>query len=229
MTNEEKKVEKKAAEKPAKKKAEKKDAKAEPKKEEKPVHAEKKAEEKHEHAHEHAHPHPAPEAKAEAKPEAHAKPAEAPAAAHAAPAAEKKPKKARKKSKAAVARGKRKESIARATVVPGKGRFVFNRVPFDVLPNRYIREIVKEPLNFLGAELATMDIKVNVRGGGQMGQAQAARTAIAKALVEFTGNEQLKNTYLEHDRSLLVEDVRRVEPKKYKGPKARARFQKSYR
>ncbi|MBU0586162.1 30S ribosomal protein S9, partial [Candidatus Micrarchaeota archaeon] len=62
-----------------------------------------------------------------------------------------------------------------------------------------------------------------------MGQAQAARVAIAKALVDYTQDEALKKTFLDHDRSLLVDDVRRVEAKKYKGPKARARYQKSYR
>ncbi len=159
------------------------------------------------------------------KPET-AKKAEHPAPAPAA-APKKKPRK--KKSSAVIAKGKRKEAIARAVITPGKGRFVFNQVLFDTIPNKYIREIVKEPLNFLGSELHSMDINVYVRGGGQMGQAQAARVAVAKALVEYTGNEALKNTYLEHDRALLVDDVRRVEPKKYKGPKARARFQKSYR
>jgi small subunit ribosomal protein S9 len=163
--------------------------------------------------------------------EAHPKPAEKPAEAHAPAAApvEKKARKSRKKSKTVLAKGKRKEAVARAAVSPGKGRYVFNDVLFDVIPNRFIRELVKEPLSFMGPEAGSMDIRVYVRGGGQMGQAQAARTAIAKALVEFTGDEKLKSAYLEFDRALLVDDVRRVEPKKYKGPKARARFQKSYR
>lgn len=135
----------------------------------------------------------------------------------------------RKKSKVVLAKGKRKEAVARVVVSPGKGRFVFNRMPFSTIPNRFIREIVSEPLNFVGQELHSININVYVRGGGQMGQAQAARTAITKALVEYLGDDKLKNTYLEYDRTLLVDDVRRVEPKKYKGPKARARFQKSYR
>lgn len=207
-TKEAPKEEKKAAPKKEGAKKEKKvEKKAEaPKVEDKPAHAAA------------AHPHPAPE---------HAAPV---AAAVAAAPAEKKARKARKKSKVALARGKRKESIARAAVSPGKGRYVFNRVHFNAIQNRFIKDIISEPLNFLGPQVGgAIDIKVYVRGGGQMGQAQAARTAIAKALVEFTGDESLKNAYLEYDRSLLVEDVRRVEPKKYKGPKARARFQKSYR
>ncbi len=62
-----------------------------------------------------------------------------------------------------------------------------------------------------------------------MGQAQAARTAIANALVEYFGEMNLREKFVEIDRSLVVEDTRRVEPKKYRGPKARARYQKSYR
>jgi small subunit ribosomal protein S9 len=62
-----------------------------------------------------------------------------------------------------------------------------------------------------------------------MGQAQAARTAIARALVAALGDDDLRKRLVEFDRSLLVEDVRRVEPKKFKGPGARARFTKSYR
>lgn len=215
--------------------AKKEEPKKEKKAEEKPAHehAEKKAKkEGHKAAEKPAHAHAEKREKkaAEKKPEVPSAPGAPPApAAHAAPAGKKEKKPKRKKSRVALARGKRKEAIARAVVSPGKGRFVFNRIPFDAIPNRYIREIVKEPLNFLGAELSGMDINVYVRGGGQMGQAQAARTAVAKALVGYTQDEKLKNAYLEHDRSLLVEDVRRVEPKKYKGPKARARFQKSYR
>ena len=70
---------------------------------------------------------------------------------------------------------------------------------------------------------------MNVMGGGQMGQAQACRVAIARALIGFSGDAGLKQKMISHDRSMVAEDSRRVEPKKYKGPKARARFQKSYR
>ena len=53
--------------------------------------------------------------------------------------------------------------------------------------------------------------------------------AIARALVEFANDPLLKEKMIARDRFLLAEDFRRVEPKKYLGPKARARFQKSYR
>lgn len=70
---------------------------------------------------------------------------------------------------------------------------------------------------------------MNVSGGGTMGQAQAARTAIAHALVMYFDQMNLREKFISIDRSMLIEDTRRVEPKKFRGPKARARFQKSYR
>lgn len=139
-------------------------------------------------------------------------------------------KKSRKKGrKAVVERGKRKESVARAVVREGKGHVRLNSQAVQAISNRYIRSIVSEPLEYLGPEREKLDVDVYVQGGGAMGQAQAARTAIARALVAYTEDAAIRQKMLEVDRSLLVEDSRRVEPKKYKGPKARARFQKSYR
>jgi small subunit ribosomal protein S9 len=158
-----------------------------------------------------------PEPKAEQKPEA--KPAAAP----------RKRKKAEKKTKALVARGKRKESVARATIKPGKGSIRINSSSLSAIPNPYIREIIREPVRYVGPEAAGVDISVTVTGGGMMGQAQAARTAIANALAQYFESLNLKEKFISIDRSLIVDDTRRVESKKYRGPKARARFQKSYR
>lgn len=142
---------------------------------------------------------------------------------------------ARKKStkkkgiKSIVARGKRKESTARATINAGSGNVRINSVNLNAYQNRYVKEIISEPL-YLASEITpTVDISVTVRGGGAMGQAQASRLAIARALVAFSGDETLKEKMLERDKFLVAEDSRRVEPKKYMGPKARARKQKSYR
>ncbi|MBN2478209.1 30S ribosomal protein S9 [Candidatus Micrarchaeota archaeon] len=143
--------------------------------------------------------------------------------------AAKKKKKTGKKKDVTISRGKRKKSIARATVKKGKGTVRVNGVGVLGIQNVYISELVMEPVKIAGAKAVELDISVTVNGGGVMGQAQAARTAIAKALVEYLDDESLKEAYMERDRSLLVEDSRRVEPKKYRGPKARARFQKSYR
>jgi small subunit ribosomal protein S9 len=156
----------------------------------------------------------------------------APAHAHPAPAAapaDKKPKKARKKKlRTEHARGKRKECIARATVKEGSGRIRVNSMLSTAIGNRYFKEIVEEPIALLGPDGLAVDVEVHVRGGGTMGQAQACRTAIARALGKYFG-EKAVTIFKESDDWILREDSRRVEPKKYKGPKARARFQKSYR
>lgn len=146
----------------------------------------------------------------------------------------KKPRKAaarpRKKKKAVVVTSaRRKGAIARARVKEGKGAVRINSIKLDAMQNRYAREIISEPLRLAADYAPKLSIAVNTNGGGVIGQAQAARTAIARGLLEFTGDDDLKRKFLDYDRFLLVEDVRFVEPKKYKGRKARARFQKSYR
>jgi len=151
-----------------------------------------------------------------------------------APKKEKKAKKGKKgakkpKTKVIVARGKRKEAIARATIKSGNGAIRVNRVLLESYSNPFVREIIREPIRYIGPEANTVNISVNVIGGGAMGQAQAARTAIANALVNYFEEANLKEKFVSIDRSLVVEDTRRVEPKKFKGPKARARYQKSYR
>ncbi len=147
------------------------------------------------------------------------------------PKKEKKKKTKRSKSKKVfVAKGKRKSSIARATIKEGKGMLRINSKGMQSYnTNKYVQEIIREPLSFLGNEVSTVDISVNVHGGGAMGQAQAARTAIANALALYFDEQKLKETFTKADRSLIVSDSRRVESKKYKGPKSRARYQKSYR
>jgi small subunit ribosomal protein S9 len=74
-----------------------------------------------------------------------------------------------------------------------------------------------------------MNIDVVVGGGGIMGQTDAVRTAIAKGIVEWTGDTALKEAYSDYDRNLLVSDHRQKERKKFGGPGARSKYQKSYR
>lgn len=62
-----------------------------------------------------------------------------------------------------------------------------------------------------------------------MGQAEASRTAIANALLKWTKSSRLRGVFIEYDRTMIVGDPRRKEPKKFGGPGARARSQKSYR
>lgn len=144
-------------------------------------------------------------------------------------AVKKKTQKKGKKEEGSVYRGKRKEAVARASVRKGKGVVRINSVNVNAIDNKYIRETITEPLHMAPEIASQVDISVNVYGGGSMGQAQASRTAIARALVGFSGSDELKHKFVAHDRFMIAEDFRRVEPKKYKGPKARARFQKSYR
>jgi small subunit ribosomal protein S9 len=142
---------------------------------------------------------------------------------------EAKPRISRKKVQVALSRGKRKESVARASVKKGKGVVRVNSFKLESLSNRYLKSMISEPLEMAGDLAKDLDIDVSVYGGGPSGQAEAVRQAIARGIVKFTGSEELKGRMVERDRFMLVEDSRRVEPKKYKGPKARARFQKSYR
>ena len=138
----------------------------------------------------------------------------------------------RKKKNAIVTRGKRKRAIARATIVSGNGNIRINGVSAQLIHPKEIRDLILEPIIISRKVSETMkdyDVSINVYGGGTMGQAQASRTALAKAIVGATKNEGLKAAYMQYDRSLLVDDHRRVEPKKAGGPKARARNQTSYR
>jgi small subunit ribosomal protein S9 len=132
--------------------------------------------------------------------------------------------------KIVVSSGKRKTAIARATLSQGSGGVFINKMPLRNLMPTIARQIIEEPLA-LATDAVTqkVDIHVNVRGGGVMGQAQAARIAIAKGLVDYTKSADLRNRFVEYDRALLAGDARRKEPKKFGGPGARARDQKSYR
>jgi len=131
--------------------------------------------------------------------------------------------------KVVVASGKRKTAIARAVVREGKGRVRINKIPLEIYQPELARLKIEEALVFAQEILDSVDIEVKVSGGGFMAQAEAARTAIARALVEFTKDDALRDAYLKYDRTLLVNDIRYKEPKKFGGRGARARRQKSYR
>ncbi|HNU62185.1 MAG TPA: 30S ribosomal protein S9 [Methanofastidiosum sp.] len=127
--------------------------------------------------------------------------------------------------------GKRKKAVARATVKEGKGRVRVNSKPLPIVEPELVRIKMFEPILLAGDTANTVDIDIDVRGGGIMGQADACRIAIARGLVEFTQDNSLKEAYLGYDRILLRGDSRRTEEhkpsKSSKGP--RARRQKSYR
>ena len=125
--------------------------------------------------------------------------------------------------------GKRKTAIARATVQKGKGLIRINKKPLEIYEPEIARWKILEAIQIADNHINTVDIDVNVKGGGFMSQSSAVRTAIAKGLVEYTNDPNLKIAYLDYDRSLLVSDSRRKEPKKPLGRGARKKRQKSYR
>jgi len=124
-------------------------------------------------------------------------------------------KKESKKNKSGITftTGKRKKAVARAMFKPGKGSVKINSKPIGNYDSEMLRLRMMEPLILAGEPAKSYDIKVNVKGGGPMGQADAARQAIARGLVELVG-EDLKKTYMSYDRNLLVFDPRRTEPHK---------------
>lgn len=125
--------------------------------------------------------------------------------------------------------GKRKTAIARATTRDGKGRITINGYPIEFYPVEILREKIQEPVVLIGDKALKMDIEVKVQGGGVTGQADAARTAIAKGIVKYLKDDTVEDAYRKYDRTILVSDVRRKLPKKPQGKGARARRQKSYR
>ncbi len=92
------------------------------------------------------------------------------------------------------------------------------------------RSTITEPLLHIDDKLRNqIDIHVKVSGGGFMGQAEAVRMVIARALLNWTKSKHLKSIFTEYDRTMLAGDPRRKESKKFGGPSARAKRQKSYR
>ena len=132
-----------------------------------------------------------------------------------------------KKMKPVHRSGKRKTSIAKATLSQGKGVVRINSILLDNYSPEIARMKIMEPLILAGEQTKTFDINVNVRGGGWSSQAEASRLAIARCLAET--NKTLRKKFLDYDRHLIVADTRRKEMCKPNDSKARAKRQKSYR
>jgi small subunit ribosomal protein S9 len=126
--------------------------------------------------------------------------------------------------------GKRKRSIARATIKPGSGKITINKRPYEIL-SFMKRLMISEPLEIAKEKLGKInyDIDVLVNGGGDNSRIEASRLAIARALIKATNSNELKKAFLSYDRNLLVADTRRKEAYKPGDSKARAKRQKSYR
>ena len=121
--------------------------------------------------------------------------------------------------------GRRKAAVARVYVSEGTGVITINKRALEVyFPSSILQYIVKQPLNTLEA-VEKYDIKVNLKGGGYKGQAEALRLAIARALVKI--NPEDKSAL--RAEGFMTRDTRSVERKKPGRPKARKRFQFSKR
>jgi small subunit ribosomal protein S9 len=134
-----------------------------------------------------------------------------------------------KRKKQTLFKAKKKEATAQATIKQGKGVVRINTRNLNLIEPASLRALIQEPIILAGDAAQGVNISVNVHGSGPISQALAARGTIAKALVEYTGDEKLRKRYLEYDRMLLVDDPRRTEPKKPLGPKARRKKQHSKR
>jgi len=132
--------------------------------------------------------------------------------------------------KVLVVSGKRKTAVARAIVKPGVGRVRINKTPIEIYEPEIAREKIMEPLLQAGGDVwKQVDIDVKTSGGGYMGQAEAARMAVTNALLKWTKSSHLRTVFTEYDRTMIVGDSRSKESKKFGGPGARAKEQKSYR
>ncbi len=123
--------------------------------------------------------------------------------------------------------GKRKRAVARAHLKEGQGIVKVNNINIENFEPAICKMKILEPLILAGEKAKKVNISVNIIGGGVVGQAEAARLAVARALAEY--DKGLESVYLEYDRNLLVADVRRNEPHKPNRSKPRAKRQKSYR
>merc|ERR1712093_450930 len=131
--------------------------------------------------------------------------------------------------------GRKKTATAVSYCKQGKGLLKVNGSPVELLQPQILREKVMEPFHLLGKErFEHVDIRVRVKGGGHTSQIYAIRQAIAKSLVAYyqkyvdeSSKQEIKNILHTYDRTLLVADPRRSEPKKFGGPGPRARHQKS--
>lgn len=121
--------------------------------------------------------------------------------------------------------GRRKRSVARVFMKKGSGQVVVNDLPLDRYFSRETgRVIVLQPLVLVGAA-SSMDVKINVCGGGESGQAGAARHGITRALLEYDSSLKPQLSAA----GFVTRDARQVERKKVGLHKARRRKQFSKR
>jgi len=137
----------------------------------------------------------------------------------------------------------RKTASAHVYITKGDGKVRINNVPLEMIQREISREVILVPLEISGDLRNKINISVKVRGGGFMSQAYVIATGITRALIGWTKNKKepkehpftksvrndLRKKIDEFDKYLISGDARRKEPKKFGGPGARRRKQKSYR
>merc|ERR1712122_324589 len=133
--------------------------------------------------------------------------------------------------------GRKKTATAVAYCKRGHGLIKVNGRPLELVQPAALQYKLQEPILLLGKDrFADVDIRVRVKGGGHTSQIYAIRQALSKSLVTYyqkyvdeQSKKSIKDMLIQFDRTLLVADPRRCEAKKFGGPGARARYQKSYR
>ncbi|HTY44348.1 MAG TPA: 30S ribosomal protein S9 [Patescibacteria group bacterium] len=126
--------------------------------------------------------------------------------------------------------GKRKSAVARAIIHEGNGDVRINKKNYKSLP--FFEKLrMEEPIRIAKEVLGktNFDVLIEVRGGGEKGQIEAARLALARAISEFSKSKELTEVLDNYDRNLLVADIRRKETRKPNDSKARAKRQASKR
>ena len=129
-----------------------------------------------------------------------------------------------------LASGKRKQAVARAKIREGTGKVKIGKKDYSML-HMFDKLRMQEPIKIYEHVIGKLnfDADISVHGGGEKSQVEAARLALAKAMVKFSGSKELSRAFLAYDRNLLVADVRRKEAYKPGDSKARRKRQSSFR
>ena len=122
-----------------------------------------------------------------------------------------------------------KRATARATFEQGDGQLKINSVPLELFGTELSRQRIMEVLRLAEDRLGKVNVRIRVEGGGISGQTNAIRTSIASGLIRWSQDPELRQKFLEYDRSMVKGDVRVKESKKPGRRRARAKKQKSYR
>ena len=125
--------------------------------------------------------------------------------------------------------GARKTARATAAIQPGAGRIRINGIPVELWEPEPARLHLLGPVLIAKELRDKYDVDVSVSGGGFMGQADAAAMAITRAFVDQVRGNEMRERMNAYNKYLLSGDPRQAEPKKFGGPGARRKRQKSYR